>query len=78
MSALLDLESKRPYCIDPTREYSLVYLDGKFVGGTLDDDELGVEFTQQGQESFWFMDVCLLNCLLVRCRYRSNIYLLSL
>ena len=70
MSALLDLEAKRPYCVDPTREYSLIYLDGKFVGGTLDVDELEGEFTQHGQEAYWFIDVCLLNCQL-------GIYLLS-
>jgi len=33
MGALLDLKAKRPYCIDPTREYSPVYLDGNFAEG---------------------------------------------
>ena len=49
MSALLGLEAKRPYCIDPTREYSLVYFDWECV--------LGGGFEQHGQESYWFVDV---------------------
>ena len=58
LSAIMDLQSNLPYATDPTRDYTLVYQHGRFVGATFEADELGLHLVRQ-QEDYWFVEVGL-------------------
>jgi len=52
-----ELEIGAPYVIDPNRTYSLVYLDGRLIGGTSKPAGLGLKYVKEKENSYWFQDV---------------------
>ena len=52
-----ELETGAPYAIDPNRTYSLVYLNGRLIGGTSKPNELGLKYVKEQENGYWFQDV---------------------